>query len=180
MTFCLGLLLAAAVLLWPGGGRQRLEALLRSTEEEDAGSAPPRVRELGVLLDLLAVALSSGLPPVRALAVLSDVTGHAGLAGVGRRLELEIMDKAPAHDQLSGEVTALLHFSHATGAPIAGLLHDRAKDLRSQSRRRAQGHAAALSVKLVVPLGVCILPAFFLLGVVPVVISLLGDTLSML
>ena len=50
-----------------------------------------------------------------------------------------------------------------------------AKELRDSSRRRQQEAAAALGVRLVLPLGVCILPAFLLLSVVPVVISLLSD-----
>lgn len=188
----IGLLVALAVLCWPGGGQRRLDSLLRPPEDssaaaDDVGTA--RVRDRGVLLDLLGVALSSGQPPVRALGVVSSVTGHGGLASLGRRLELDadagIVGRRgrgrtrQSTDSLEQEIAGLLRFSHATGAPIAALLHDRARDLRSRARRRAQAQAAALSVKLVVPLGLCVLPAFFLLGVVPVVISLLGDALAM-
>jgi pilus assembly protein TadC len=45
--------------------------------------------------------------------------------------------------------------------------------LRRRRNREAEKRAAALGVRLVIPLGACALPAFVCLGVVPVLLSLL-------
>ncbi len=71
-----------------------------------------------------------------------------------------------------------LSFSHATGAPTAHLLHSAAARARSQQRERAEERAAALGVQMVLPLGLFFLPAFIVLGVIPVVLGLLSGTLN--
>ena len=62
--------------------------------------------------------------------------------------------------------------SAATGAPVA----QRLRRLATASRQRQQDEllrkVRGLSVRAVVPLGVCFLPAFLLLAVVPLVASL--------
>jgi hypothetical protein len=68
---------------------------------------------------------------------------------------------------------ASLAFAHLTGAPTAGLLRSAAELERRSSLRAAERRAAEMGVRLVVPLGVCVLPAFICLGIVPVVMSLL-------
>lgn len=59
------------------------------------------------------------------------------------------------------------------GAPTADLLDIVAERHRRLEQRKAEKAAAKLSVKLVVPLGLCSLPAFICWGVVPVMIALL-------
>ena len=66
-----------------------------------------------------------------------------------------------------------LAFAALTGAPSAALLYAQAARLRRERNRAAEQRAAALGVKLVVPLGLCSLPAFVCLGVVPVLLGLL-------
>ena len=44
--------------------------------------------------------------------------------------------------------------------------------MRRERFRAAEKRAASLSVKLVIPLGLCSLPAFICLGVVPVLLAL--------
>jgi pilus assembly protein TadC len=66
-----------------------------------------------------------------------------------------------------------LAFTHLTGAPSAAVLRSSAAFERRAELRRAERRAAELGVRLVVPLGLCALPAFVCLGIVPVVISLL-------
>ncbi|WP_241521831.1 hypothetical protein [Arthrobacter pityocampae] len=68
-----------------------------------------------------------------------------------------------------------LRFGTATGAPSAALLHAHAAQLRRRRNREVDRRAAALGVQLVLPLGLCSLPAFICLGVVPVVLGLLPD-----
>ena len=66
-----------------------------------------------------------------------------------------------------------LVFAALTGAPSSALLYAHAARLRRERNRAAEQRAAALGVKLVVPLGLCSLPAFVCLGVVPVLLGLL-------
>ncbi|MDQ0736036.1 hypothetical protein [Arthrobacter agilis] len=66
-----------------------------------------------------------------------------------------------------------LRFATTTGAPSAALLHAHAAQLRRRRNREIDRMAAALGVRLVLPLGLCSLPAFICLGVIPVVLGLL-------
>ena len=91
---------------------------------------------------------------------------------LGRALELGQTD---FEDQHLSEVIVLIRFSAQTGAALAGLLSAMAYDLRRAEHQRRRLAAAKLGVQLVIPLGACILPAFILLGVVPVVLTLIDD-----
>ncbi|MGY2745117.1 Flp pilus assembly protein TadB [Arthrobacter sp. UYCu723] len=66
-----------------------------------------------------------------------------------------------------------LGFAALTGAPSSAILYAQAARIRRDRFRTAEKAAAALGVKLVVPLGLCSLPAFVCLGVVPVLLALL-------
>jgi hypothetical protein len=50
-----------------------------------------------------------------------------------------------------------------------------AADLRDQADLASQAYARTIEVRAAAPLGVCFLPAFVLLGVVPLVAGVLGD-----
>lgn len=65
-----------------------------------------------------------------------------------------------------------LAFAAYTGAPSAAILYAQAARIRRDRFRLAEKRAAALGVKLVIPLGLCSLPAFICLGVVPVLLAL--------
>ena len=66
-----------------------------------------------------------------------------------------------------------LAFAALTGAPSSAILFAQAARLRREKFRVAEKRAAALGVKLVIPLGLCSLPAFICLGVVPVLLAML-------
>ena len=57
--------------------------------------------------------------------------------------------------------------------PRSAILYAQAARMRRERFRAAEQQAAALGVKLVVPLGLCSLPAFVCLGVVPVLLAML-------
>ncbi len=61
------------------------------------------------------------------------------------------------------------------GANPVPLLVRAARSVLAGGDREARQAAARLSVRLVIPLGVCFVPAFIALGVLPVVIALAGD-----
>lgn len=70
-------------------------------------------------------------------------------------------------------LSMVLHLASRSGAPPALLLRSEAARLRRDVISAAQQRAAALGVWLMLPLGLCILPAFILLAVAPVLIGVL-------
>jgi hypothetical protein len=65
--------------------------------------------------------------------------------------------------------------AHATGAGIASTVARLADDLAEQARADVERRARGVGVKAAVPLGVCFLPAFVLVGVVPMVAAMFHD-----
>ena len=61
---------------------------------------------------------------------------------------------------------------------MADLLRAEAARRRRTARADGAARAAALGVRLMLPLGVCVLPAFVLLGVVPLIVSVVTGTLG--
>ncbi|WP_343071892.1 type II secretion system F family protein [Brevibacterium renqingii] len=172
----------------PRAGKGATSAAGHSTgRHDDAAQEPRRGRadrtgtgtvvaddQLAFDLDLVAICLTSGLPIPVALALTAEATGdRSGLQRIGRAMT--IGGRKLAEDDRLLPVLEVFEFSEHTGVGPAPLIESVAKELRDSSRRRQQEAAAALGVRLVLPLGVCILPAFLLLSVVPVVISLLSD-----
>lgn len=177
----IGIFIGAGILLWAGTSAERLRRLLGTQAGVDF---PPKAGRPNVVavaddqlafdLDLVAICLTSGLPIPVALTLTADATGdRSGLGRIAR--SMTIGGQELGDDDRLLPVLDVFEFSERTGVGPAPLIESVAKELRASSRRRRQEAAAALGVKLVVPLGACILPAFLLLSVVPVVISLLSD-----
>jgi tight adherence protein B len=70
----------------------------------------------------------------------------------------------------------VLELAQRAGVPAAALLRAAAEDVRDDAAAAGLAAAERLSVRLVLPLGVCVLPAFVLVGVVPVVVGVLSST----
>ncbi|MGO4299106.1 type II secretion system F family protein [Leifsonia sp. RAF41] len=70
----------------------------------------------------------------------------------------------------------ILRVAESAGAPAVDLLTASARQQRRSSRADARRAAATLGVRLMLPLGVCVLPSFLLLAVAPLVLSLLSST----
>jgi len=124
----------------------------------DAGSG------IGRALELIADSASpdyrrSLRPVVSALAIGADWE-TAWRSSEARTPELLVLRQA-------------LGFAALTGAPSSAILYAQAARLRRERFRAAEKRAAALGVRLVVPLGLCSLPAFICLGVVPVLLAML-------
>lgn len=66
-----------------------------------------------------------------------------------------------------------LAFAALSGAPSAQSIRSSAAAERRRILRESERRAAALGVRLVLPLGMCSLPSFICLGIVPVVLALL-------
>lgn len=125
--------------------------------------------------DLLAVCLDAGRPPRSALRVVVGVLDDpvAGeLAGVLRRIDLGV-DEAEAWLGLRAvpgyaSVARDLARSVQRGLGLAALLRQHAVDARKDAAAEALVRARGAGVRSVVPLMLCFLPAFLLLGVVPI------------
>ncbi|WP_157002922.1 type II secretion system F family protein [Agromyces laixinhei] len=117
--------------------------------------------DAGLELELLAIAMSSGVSIDRARALArSSIEQYVPHAGDG------------------AEVDAVLGLAARAGAPVAELLRAEAFRLRRAARSAGMERAAALGVRLMLPLGLCVLPAFVLLGVAPLMISVITGTLG--
>jgi len=116
----------------------------------------------GLGLDLVAVAVSGGASIPRARASVDVARRYFGLP---------VDDSAAAVDQA-------LALSARAGVPAASLLRSAADEARRTAKSVGQRKAATLSVTLMLPLGLCILPAFMLLGVAPLLISVISSTLG--
>lgn len=104
----------------------------------------------GLEAELLAIALSSGVSIDRA----TSIVRQAGVVGDG-----------------GAEVLAL---SRSAGIPAVELLRASAAHARHRARVDGRLRAARLSTRLLIPLGVCTLPAFLLLGVAPMLLSVMS------
>ena len=65
--------------------------------------------------------------------------------------------------------------SHTSGAPVASAIERVAHELDQQLGAAQEDRARRVGVLAALPLGLCLLPAFMLLGIVPTVASLLAE-----
>jgi Flp pilus assembly protein TadB len=164
-----GVLLAVLAWMWigrsePGCVRRRREAA---------------ARELPGFVHLLATALEAGCDVTEALTVVCDAfPGPAArlVAGVPLRLELGVPPEVawrPLLDEpeLAPLARAMVR-THRSGSSITHEVARLADELERRAYVRMEERARAVGVKAAVPLGLCLLPAFLLVGVVPLVVGL--------
>src|SRR5690606_27440490 len=113
----------------------------------------------GLRFELLAIAVAGGGALDRALANVDAALAEFAL-------------DAP------GAADAVLELSRRAGVPAAALLRAEADEARRDARAAAQKAAAVLGVRLMIPLGVCVLPAFMVLGVAPLLIAVITSTVA--
>lgn len=143
-----------------------------------AGSAPV---DTALVLELLAAQLRVGLAPLAALGTLAEALNSRALHTVCQRLQMGSNWGSAWSGSAAGtfgELRDALAPAYTGGAPSTALLLSLADAHRLSERRAAERAAGKLSVALVVPLGLCSLPAFICLGIVPILISLLPTLTS--
>lgn len=114
----------------------------------------------------------SGTPGMHA-----ELTAVALSGGASIERSLRLVDDSPARDRISGARTeGVLELSRAAGVPAGELLRAAAAQERHEARISGRLRAARLSSQLLIPLGVCTLPAFLLLGVAPLMLSVMSST----
>jgi pilus assembly protein TadC len=180
-------LLAAALLLAPGRARARLLPVRRR------GVAPP-ARDDDALavassLDVFAACLSSGMAVATAAAATAPSAPPTLGRLLGRAADLLALGADPAVAWANSGSTAadtpwaetllrLARRSAASGAALAQSVTELAAQERAAAADDAAAAAERAGVLIAGPLGVCYLPAFICLGIVPVVVGLAGDVLG--
>ena len=182
LTGLLGLGLAFVGRRWTAALVHRAEveslrtANAESETEKSALPADAGPVDTALVLELLAAQLRAGLAPLAALGTLAEALNSRPLHTVCQRLQMGSGWGSAWSGSAAGtlgELRDALAPSYTGGAPSTALLLSLADAHRLSERRAAERAAGKLSVALVVPLGLCSLPAFICLGIVPILISLL-------
>ncbi len=140
--------------------------------------------QLPLAADLLAGCLSSWCAPAEAAEAVAEALGGP-MATRLARVAAEIRTGADAEeswgrfgaDPVLGPLGRCLVRAAASGAPPAAGLARLAEVARTAAATAAQGRVRRAGVLAAAPLGLCFLPAFVLIGVVPVVTGLAGSFL---
>ncbi len=146
------------------------------------GTAPEVVVDPVTVVELLAVAVEAGATVPHALTSVGELVG--GPAGPDlRRAGAALLLGAPwpdawEHAPVRAEPLAPLGAAWTSGAPAGPALRAAAAALRRDRGRATREAAGRLGVRLVLPLGLCFLPAFVLVGLVPVLVSLASALLD--
>ena len=181
--------------------KTRLPLRTKRTGQTAEKSAGPRI-DTALALEILAAQLDSGLGLHQALTALADALPGTP-PPTQRKRKQRSENAAPSQpqgtpgrlrticaaltlgadwdtawaphttDPLLGELGRILAPGYASGAPSATLLRHQADAHRTGNRRAAERAAGKLSVALVLPLGLCSLPAFICLSIIPILVSLL-------
>lgn len=144
--------------------------------------------DLPLALDLLAACLLGGAPLPAAVGAVSEaVPGPCGvrLARVCSALQVGTAPGDAWHaltdgldDELASAAVRVMVRADGGGTPVAGAVARLAVEAREGARARGQEAAERAGVLAVGPLGLCFLPAFVALGIVPVVAGLVGPLLA--
>ncbi|QCH22150.1 type II secretion system F family protein [Mycobacteroides salmoniphilum] len=185
------LLLAAAILSTPGA--------LRARARLSQGDAPIVVdreaNEKGLLgmafsLDVLSVCLRSGTPVATAAVVVSScappelarILNRAGeMLALGAPASAAWADPGSADDlayEQRQALTRLARRSADSGAVLAEGIASLAVQCRRDAVDAAVATAERAGVLIGAPLGLCFLPSFVCLGIVPVVMGLANDVFN--
>ncbi|WP_203336521.1 type II secretion system F family protein [Nocardioides limicola] len=164
------------------GGATLLVLRLAGAEPAELRRArQQRRRQLPTLVGLLATALESGQPPERALELACEaLPGPAAQALEAPRARLSMgMSATDAWAPLAADadlepLVRVLVRAEASGFPVADAIGRLSDDLAAQARARITDAARTVGVRVAVPLGVCLLPAFLLVGIVPLVAAALS------
>jgi Flp pilus assembly protein TadB len=164
---------AATLVTWRVLGRTESPATRRRRAELD--------RDLPAAVHLLGACLAAGAATSAALeAVASALPGAVAeeLTLIRHRLELgvdplTVWRDVGEHAQLRPLGRSMAR-AHVSGASVRDAVEALATDLAAQSRTRTDALARSVEVRAAAPLGACFLPAFVLLGVVPMIVGVFG------
>jgi pilus assembly protein TadC len=178
--------LATALVVVPGGGAgQRWRAVLCGRQRDSrtpVRSARADPLAAAAAFDLLAACLRAGLPLAVAARVVAPTSPGTLGAALGRVADLLALGADPAtvwrriaRDAADADIQALARLagrSARSGTALASALAELAGRCRDGVEDAAAARAERAGVLIGGPLGLCFLPAFVCLGIVPVVMGL--------
>ena len=179
---------AVALLVLPGAAGILVAGVAGPATAVVLGRLPRRtdVRiltiELPEALEFLAVCLDAGQPVGHAVTAVAKVSPEATrnlLERVAAQVALGRAGPSAWEDlrghRVWGRVAADIARAERSGTGLADVLRMHAEDGRRDAGDLAVKEARKVGVRSVVPLMACFLPAFILVGVVPIVAGLLRD-----
>lgn len=120
----------------------------------------------GYVSELLAVALTGGSSVAQARLNVTNALDRFPVSGVSLR-EVQDAESAP---------NRAIALAERAGVSVAEVLRAQAESDRRDAAANQDEAAARLGVKLMLPLGLCVLPAFVVLTVIPMVLSIFRQT----
>lgn len=140
------------------------------------------LRQLPCALDLVVAALDAGRPPVAALALVGEAVADplsGELRTVAARLEAGGDPRAVwallTEHPVLGPVGRAFARAETSGMPVARVVASVADEMRRGRAAAARERGRRVGVRTAAPLTVCFLPAFFLVGVVPTIVGVVGS-----
>ena len=138
-----------------------------------------RVRELPLplVLEMLSVAIRQGSSIPRALIAVGDIAAGefgAGLRSAGEQFEQKVfpgMMRGPDDGDLAVVRDAFASSWHSGAISSWNVWKRPVEQLDWDERSQIEQAAAKLSVRLLLPTGLCFLPAFVAVGIIPSVMS---------
>lgn len=167
--------------------RRRERKLPKEPAAGFSGSAEAEPLDPALMLELLAAQLRAGLGLTGALQALGRALAHEerAISDALEHITLTLTVSADWQAAWDGydhpllrELARILAPAYSAGTPSSALLRHCAATYRLEERRAAERASAKLAVALVLPLGLCSLPAFICCGIIPIVISLLPGLLA--
>lgn len=180
-------LLAAAVLISPGptNVRRRAGLATRAPARRPTGTKPDPLA-VAASLDVLAVCLTAGMAVASAAAATAPASPPRLAALLRRAADMLALGADPAAawttpasgDRHCESLLRLARRSASSGSALAEGVAELAVSVRHEAADAARATAERASVLIAGPLGLCYLPAFVCLGIVPVVAGLAGQVLG--
>ncbi|MGZ0149245.1 type II secretion system F family protein [Kribbella sp. WER1] len=133
-------------------------------------------RDLPLALDLLTASLRAGRPPQQALSLVAEAL-PGPLADIFTKISHHLAlgaDPTTAWSHLSSEpscapMSRAISRSLRSGAPLSKTLEHLSDETRRANHHTADQQARAAESRATLPLGLCFLPAFVLLSIVPTI-----------
>ncbi|MGI9163430.1 MAG: type II secretion system F family protein [Mycobacterium sp.] len=181
------LLLAAALLcgVGPISARARAGLVNRGDTSALGRCCPTDPFAVASALDVLAVCLGAGMSVARAAAATAPAAPPGMRAVLQRASDLlalgadpETAWSADSHDVDMEALMRLARRSASSGSALTHGVTELADQLRLDAVHAAAAAAERAGVLIAGPLGLCFLPAFVCVGIVPVVAGLAADVLG--
>jgi len=162
-----------------------MRLLARAEESEDRRRRERRAEDLPGALDLVCVCLRAGLPVDFALSQVAtvlegplreDLTVVCALHALGADARSAWSELGT--DPVLAPVARAMARAGSSGSALASALSGVAEQCRGQLQERVEVKARQVGVFVLAPLGLCFLPAFVCLGVVPTILGVADAVLG--